>query len=81
MRGIAGHQLQQEIAPAADHVTLLAHLGPRGDELLEGGEHGFPLALQADDGEEDDLPAEAVSSVSASMPADDAGLLQPANAA
>jgi hypothetical protein len=80
VRGIAGHQLQQEIAAAADHVTL-AHLGPGGDELFEGGEHGLALALQANDGEEGDLPAEAVRIGIGMVATDDAGLLQPADAA
>ena len=56
MRGVAGNQLQQKIAATADHVAL-AHLGPGADVLLERGQHGFFLAVQADDREEGDFPA------------------------
>ena len=80
MRGVARHQPKQEIAAAADHVAL-THLGPFGAHGFEGGQHHLFLTFQPDDGEEGDLPAQLLRLGIGVVAADDAGLLQPADAA
>ena len=76
MRGVARDQLQQEIAAAADHVAL-PHLGPAGDKLLERRQHHLLLAVQSDDGEEHDFPAEFLWLGVGVIATDHPGLLQP----
>ena len=80
MRGVARHQLQQEITAAANHVTF-AHFRPASHQRLEGGKDGLLLAVQADDGEEGDLPAQLLRVGVGLVAADDARLFQPAHPA
>ena len=60
MRGIACHQLQQEISAAADHVAL-PHLRPGRHKTFEGFKHRELLAFQPHDHEKRDLPAELMA--------------------
>ena len=78
--GVARDEPEQEVAAAADHVAL-ADFGPGGDQLFEGGEDGIFLAVQADDGEEGDLPAQRLRIGVGMIAADNAGFLQAADAA
>ena len=80
MRGIARHQSQQEVAPAANHVAL-PHLRPGGHELLEAGQHSVFLAVETNNREESDLPAELLGVWVGVVAADDAGFFQRADPA
>src|SRR6185312_3311065 len=79
VRGVARYQLEQEVAASADHVAF-AHFGPGGDQLLEGRQDRLLLAVQPDDGEERNLPAELLWIWIGVVPANDPGLLQPSHA-
>ena len=80
MGGVAGDKAEDEVAAAADHVAL-AQFGPVGDRGFELGEHAGGLALQADQGEEGDRPADERGLEDGAVAADDALLLEAADAA
>ncbi len=80
LRGVARHQAQQEVAAAADHVAL-AHLRPVRHLRLEASQHRLLLAVEPDQGEERDRPAQRLRIGVAMVAADDAELLEPAHAA
>jgi hypothetical protein len=60
--------------------VALADFRPAADKLLEGGQHGFLLAVEADDGKERDLPAEFLWVRIGVIAKDDARLLEPTDA-
>ena len=80
VQGVARDQPQQEVAATPDHVAF-TDLGPAADQTLERRQHGLLLALQPDDGEEGDLPAELLRVCVRMIAAHDAGFLKAAHSA
>src|SRR3990167_7369598 len=75
-----GHDLQQKIGLARQHVAL-ANLVPAGDQVLERLEIGLGLAVQPDQREHGDAVAQGFGAEFGMIALDDAGALKGADPA